>query len=88
VIQEWWGHRTVTAPIEGQHGEQDAFYPIEQARAQEQQIRKESRGTVEFFNHPAGHAFHNEKDLLGTYDKEYADLAWERAVTFLRATVQ
>jgi carboxymethylenebutenolidase len=80
-------YRTVTAPIQGHYGEQDAFYPVEQARAQEQQIRDESHGTVEFFYYPAGHAFHNEKDQLGTYNKKYADLAWERAVAFLKANV-
>jgi carboxymethylenebutenolidase len=80
-------YRTVTAPIQGHYGERDDFYPVEQARAQEQQIREESRGSVEFFYYPAGHAFHNEKDQLGTYNKEYADLAWERAIAFLKANV-
>ncbi|MEN3337835.1 MAG: carboxymethylenebutenolidase [Acidobacteriota bacterium] len=80
-------YSTVTAPVQGHYGELDAFYPVEQARAQEQQIRDESQGTVEFFYYPAGHAFHNEKDQLGTYDKQHADLAWERAVAFLKANV-
>jgi carboxymethylenebutenolidase len=80
-------YRTVTAPIQGHYGEQDAFYPVEEARTQEQQIRDESRGSVEFFYYPAGHAFHNDKDQLGTYDEQYAKLAWERAVAFLKANV-
>jgi carboxymethylenebutenolidase len=80
-------YRTVTAPIQGHYGEQDAFYPVEQARAQERQIRQESQGKVEFYYYPAGHAFHNEKDQLGTYNEEYANLAWERAVAFLKANV-
>src|SRR3954447_14945461 len=46
-------YRTVTAPIQGHYGEQDAFYPVEQAREQEQQIRDESGGSVEFFYYPA-----------------------------------
>jgi carboxymethylenebutenolidase len=80
-------YRTVTAPIQGHYGEQDAFYPVEQAREQEQQIRDESGGSVEFFYYPAGHAFHNDKDKLGTYDKESAELAWNRTLEFLRANV-
>jgi carboxymethylenebutenolidase len=81
-------YRSVTAPIQGHYGEQDAFYPVDQARAQEQQIRDESNGSVEFFYYPAGHAFHNDKDQLGTYDEHSATLAWERALTFLEANVR
>jgi carboxymethylenebutenolidase len=80
-------YSTVTAPIQGHYGEQDAFYPVEQARAQEQQIRDESHGPVKFFYYPAGHAFHNEKDQLRTYNQDCADLAWERGVAFLKANV-
>jgi len=80
-------YRTVTAPIQGHYAEQDRFYPVEQARAQEQQIREESAGSVEFFYYPAGHAFHNDKDKLGTYDEQHATLAWQRAVAFLKANV-
>jgi carboxymethylenebutenolidase len=80
-------YRTVTAPIQGHYGEQDDFYPVEQARQQEQQIRDESGGSVEFFYYPAGHAFHNDKDKLGTYNKQHAKKAWERAVEFLKAHV-
>ena len=39
---------------------------------------------MEFFYYPAGHAFHNDQDLLGTYDQEQAKLAWRRSVEFLR----
>jgi carboxymethylenebutenolidase len=76
-------YRTVTAPIQGHYGEQDSFYPVDQARAQEQQIRAESQNEVEFFYYPAGHAFHNDKDKLGTYDAASAKQAWERTVSFL-----
>jgi carboxymethylenebutenolidase len=81
-------YRSVTAPIQGHYGEQDEMYPVEQARAQEQQIRDESQNSVEFFYYPAGHAFHNDKDKLGTYDKASAELAWNRTLEFLRANVR
>jgi carboxymethylenebutenolidase len=77
----------ITAPIQGHYAEQDGFYPVEAARQQEQQIRSESRAPVEFFYYPAGHAFLNDKDRIGTYDKDSADLAWGRAVAFLKANL-
>lgn len=73
----------ITAPVQGHYAENDAFYPVADARAQEEQIRDESGTAVTFFYYPAGHAFHNDKDLMGTYDEENAKLAWRRAVEFL-----
>jgi carboxymethylenebutenolidase len=73
----------ITAPVQGHYAEQDAFYPVDQARAQEAQMRRETQSTVEFFYYPAGHAFHNDKDRLGTYDADSARLAWTRTVEFL-----
>ena len=78
----------VRAAVQGHYGEQDAFYPASAARAQEQQLREESSGLVEYFYYPAGHAFHNDENLLGTYDEVNAKLAWSRAVEFLRSHVR
>jgi carboxymethylenebutenolidase len=75
----------ITASVQGHYGEQDEFYPADDARAQAEQIRQESGAEVEFFFYPAGHAFHNDKDLLGTYDETQAAVAWERAVIFLKS---
>ena len=77
----------LTAAVQGHYGEQDGFYPVEQARAQEQQIRDESGAEVQFFYYPAGHAFHNDKDAMGTYDAENATLAWRRTVEFLHTKI-
>lgn len=77
----------VTAAVQGHYGESDGFYPVDQARAQEQQIRDESGAEVEFFYYPAGHAFHNDENKLGTYDEASATLAWQRTVDFLRTRV-
>lgn len=79
--------RTVTAPIQGHYGEQDQMYPVDQARELEQQIRAESQGTVEFFYYPAGHAFHNDRDKMGTYDEQSATTAWNRTIEFLHANL-
>ena len=73
--------------MQGHYAEQDGMYPPDQARAQEKQIRDESGAQVEFFFYDAGHAFHNDENLMGTYDEEQAKLAWGRAVAFLKASL-
>jgi carboxymethylenebutenolidase len=40
--------------------------------------------TPQFFFYPAGHAFFNDENLIGTYDPEQAQLAWGSTVAFLR----
>ncbi len=75
----------ITAAGQGHYGEQDAFYPADDARRQAEQIRSEAGAEVEFHFHPAGHAFHNDTNALGTYDVEQAQLAWSRTVDFLRS---
>jgi carboxymethylenebutenolidase len=78
-------YATLTAAVQGHYGEQDEFYPVDSAKAQEKQIRDESGAEVEFFYYPAGHAFHNDKDKLGTYDADLAAKAWSRSIEFLHA---
>ncbi|HVY10158.1 MAG TPA: dienelactone hydrolase family protein [Mycobacteriales bacterium] len=75
----------ITAAIQGHYAENDDFFPAEQARTQAETIRTESGTEVEYFFYPAGHAFHNDENLLGTYDEEQAGIAWGRAVDFLKA---
>jgi carboxymethylenebutenolidase len=38
----------------------------------------------EIDHYPAGHAFLNEENLLGTFDAEQARIAWDRTIAFLR----
>ncbi len=75
----------LSAAVQGHYGEKDDFYPADDARRQADQIRSESGADVEFFYYPAGHAFHNDTNKLGTYDEDSARLAWERTVSFLKA---
>lgn len=77
----------LTAAVQGHYGERDDFYPVADAKKQEQQIRAESGAPVEFFYYDAAHAFHNDTNALGTYDAADAKLAWDRTVSFLRGTV-
>jgi carboxymethylenebutenolidase len=75
------------AAVQGHYGLKDDFYPADDARAQEEQIRRESGAEVEFHFYDAAHAFHNDTNKLGTYDPEAAATAWSRTVEFLRAKV-
>jgi carboxymethylenebutenolidase len=78
----------LTAAVQGHYAEQDPMFPVAEARKQEQQIRDESGAPVEFFYYDASHAFHNDEDLIGTYDPDAARDAWERAIPFLKANVR
>ena len=75
----------LTAAVQGHYGERDDFYPAADARAQEEQIRRESGAEVEFHFYDAAHAFHNDTNALGTYSEGDAATAWRRTVEFLRA---
>ena len=84
VPQEYSG---ITAPIQGHYAEEDGFYPVDQAREQEQALRDRTQADVEFFYYPAGHAFHNDMDHMGTYNEQAAAQAWQRTVEFLKANL-
>ena len=75
------------AAVQGHYGNKDDFYPADDARRQEQQIRDESGAEVEFHFYDAAHAFHNDTNKLGTYSEDDAKLAWSRTVDFLRTKV-
>ncbi len=74
----------LTAAVQGHYGERDDFYPADQARAQEEQIRRESGAEVTFHFYDAAHAFHNDENTLGTYSPDDAKTAWSRTVEFLQ----
>jgi carboxymethylenebutenolidase len=77
----------ITAPIQGHFGAEDSFTTPDAARTLADRIEKESGVTPDFRFHPAGHAFFNDENLLGTYDRTEAGKAWQETVDFLTANV-
>jgi carboxymethylenebutenolidase len=78
----------IKAAVLGHYAEGDAFYPVEEAHKLEQQLR-DSGVDVTFYYYPdLGHAFHDNENKLGNYDKDAASLAWTRTLDFLKARVK
>ncbi|HZI97362.1 MAG TPA: dienelactone hydrolase family protein [Actinomycetales bacterium] len=75
----------MTADVQGHFGSDDAFFPADKARELAATIESQSGKAPDFRFYPAGHAFHNDENLLGTYDPESAREAWDATVGFLRA---
>jgi carboxymethylenebutenolidase len=78
----------IAGAVQGHYGEQDGSIPVEQVQALFDQLQDARDAPAELHLYPAGHAFLNDEDLIGTYDPEAASLAWTRAVDFLRQHVR
>lgn len=65
------------------YGEDDAFVPIESSGELAASIEAGTGRRPQIERHPAGHAFLNDQNLLGTYDPLQAQKAWDRTITFL-----
>lgn len=76
------------AAVLGHFGEKDTYAPPERAQALARQMRSQAGVPVEIQIYPAGHAFYNDENLLGTYDEEQATLAWKRTLDFLSEQLQ
>ncbi|MGH9066811.1 MAG: dienelactone hydrolase family protein, partial [Acidimicrobiales bacterium] len=66
-------------------GEQDAFVPASAADELSAKIAAGTGHEPEVERYPAGHAFLNDENLLGTHDADQAKKAWDRTVEFLHA---
>jgi carboxymethylenebutenolidase len=71
------------AAVLAHFGEEDQFVPISAADELSAKISAGNGRTPEIERYPAGHAFVNDDNLLGTYDRSHATRAWERTVAFL-----
>jgi carboxymethylenebutenolidase len=74
----------LSAPLLGHFGEQDQMQSTDQVRELAATIERETGQRPDFRFYPAGHAFFNDEDLLGTYDPEQAAKAWDATLRFLR----
>lgn len=79
-----YDYRGLTAHVLGHFGELDHGLPA--ATVDEAAIRigeaTDRRPEIHFY--PAGHAFMNDENLIGTYDPLQAGIAWRRTLSFLR----
>lgn len=73
----------LTAPVLGHYGDQDGGIPTDKVATLVDTIEQQSGQRPQLHMYPAGHAFLNDKNPLGTYDPEQADIAWRRTTDFL-----
>ena len=78
----------LSAPLLGHFGEQDTMAPPDAVKALADRIESEAGRRPDFRLYPAGHAFFNDENLLGTYDPEQASIAWHETLNFLRSTLR
>ena len=72
----------MTAAVRGHMAEHDDFFGPDAARALEGKLQAMGKDVV-FHVHPAGHAFMNPENALGTSDPELAARVWPEALAFL-----
>ncbi len=78
----------LSAPLLGHFGEQDTMATPDAVKALADRIEAESGRRPDFRLYPAGHAFFNDEDHMGTYDPEQAAIAWNATLDFLRSTLR
>jgi carboxymethylenebutenolidase len=77
----------IKGPVLGHFGTADEFIPLEDANKLESELADAGVETTFHYYDGAGHAFFNDTNRLGTYDKAHAETSWERTVSFLRAAL-
>ncbi len=77
----------IKGPVLGHFGTADEFIPLEDANKLESELEDAGVDTTFHYYEGAGHAFFNDTNRLGTYDKAHAETSWERTVSFLRAAL-
>jgi carboxymethylenebutenolidase len=77
----------IGGPVLGHFGTADEFVSVDDAKALEAEIREAGAEVTFEFYEGAGHAFFNDTNRLGTYDKDHADASWARTTSFLRSAL-
>ena len=79
----------IRAAVQGHFGLEDRGIPVERVRSVFAALdERPGQASAELHLYPAGHAFLNDENLIGTYDPECAVQAWSRAVRFLTQHVR
>lgn len=74
----------IKGSVLGHFGTADDFVSVQKAEALEQEMREAGVDVTFDFYAGAGHAFFNDTDRLGTYDRDAAERSWPRTTRFLR----
>jgi carboxymethylenebutenolidase len=74
----------ISAPILSHFAAADEFISLEESQALEADMRDAGVQATSHSYDGCGHAFFNDTNRLGTYDRAAAELSWERTVSFLR----
>ncbi|WP_377272615.1 dienelactone hydrolase family protein [Peterkaempfera sp. SMS 1(5)a] len=80
-------YRGLTAEVLGHYAEQDRRISMAEVDEAAARIEAASGRKPEIHFYPAGHAFMNDENLLGTHDPEQAGIAWRRTLAFLRGVL-
>ena len=77
----------ITGPVLGHFGTADEFISTEEADSLEAELK--AAGVDVTFHHyeDAGHAFANDHNRLGTHNASLTDVAWQRTIEFLLASL-
>jgi carboxymethylenebutenolidase len=79
--------RRISAQLLGHFGTADTYISVKDAKAKEQALR-DAGVWVRFEKYTgAGHSFFKDSDRLTTYDRDAAQISWERTVGFLGGTL-
>ncbi len=80
----------ITIPVQGHWALHDGHFTLDGVDRIEARF-KEAGVPHEFYRYDAQHAFHNPNQPghagLGHYNKEFAELAWQRSVDFLKTNL-
>ena len=77
----------ISAPVLGHFAAEDAFISLQESQALLEEMRAAGVDASSHTYDGVGHAFFNDTNRLGTYDRDAADLSWERTVEFLRGAL-
>jgi carboxymethylenebutenolidase len=74
----------IQGPVLGHFGTGDQMVSVDDAKQLQRELQDAGvEAEFEFYD-GAGHAFFNDTNRLGTYDRDHAERSWSRTIDFLR----